>query len=35
MKMNGNEKLSAMANRGMRTDEMNRHRMRWNRRIEE
>ena len=29
MRMNGNEKLSTMANRGMRTDEMNRHRREW------
>ena len=29
MKMNGNEKLSAMTNREMRTDEMNRYRRDW------
>ena len=29
MRINGNEKLSAMANRGMRTDEMNRNRRDW------
>ena len=29
MRMNGNEKLSAMANRGMRTDDMNKYRRDW------
>ena len=29
MRMNGNEKLSAMTNRGMRNDEMNRNRREW------
>ena len=29
MRMNGNEKLSTMTNRGMRTDEMNRYRRDW------